>query len=85
MAARSLDECRRIVAAAVAVCDSVPSVAHRFAEEANASFVDLGFDSLAFMEFCIAIQGETGIELAVGAVEAMGSPEAVARHLVGRT
>lgn len=81
MAGRSPEECRRIVALAVAACDSVPSAAARFADGASAGFADLGFDSLAFMEFCIAIQSETGIELGVGAVEAMGSPEGVARHL----
>ena len=83
MADRSPEECRRIVALAIAAGDSVPSATARFADDPTAGFADLGFDSLAFMEFCIAIQSETGVELSVGAVEAMGSPEAVARHLGG--
>jgi acyl carrier protein len=77
---RSLDESKHIVAQAIRAC-SLPSPPADKPLQASSTFVDLGFDSLAFMEFCIAIQGETGIELSVGFVGEMGSPDAVARYL----
>ncbi len=87
MTARSRAECQRIVAAAIAACTSLP-VGLLDAETLASpegligkTFEDLGFDSLAFMEFCIAIQLEAGIELSVASVAEMGSPDAVAAHL----
>lgn len=87
MSARSLGESQRIVAAAVAACTSLPVGLLDPATLATPegligkSFDDLGFDSLAFMEFCIALQLESGVELNVATVTEMSSPDAVARHL----
>jgi hypothetical protein len=80
---RPLNECYRIVASAIDAC-SLPSASVEpadFGRRLGESFDDLGFDSLAFMEFCIAIHVETGIELTVTAVGEMGSPAAVAKRL----
>lgn len=46
-----------------------------------AKFEDLGFDSLAFMEFCIAIHVDTGVEMTVEQAAALGSPKAVIEFL----
>jgi acyl carrier protein len=43
----------------------------------STKFEDLGFDSLAFMEFCISIFCEVGLDLTVERVAALGSPQAV--------
>jgi hypothetical protein len=85
--ARTLDECEEIVARAVAACTSLPiglldpETLATSKGLVGKSFEDLGFDSLAFMEFCIAIQLESGVELSADGVAGMGSPDAVARHL----
>lgn len=84
MTARSLAECYRIVAEAVNLC-SVPlePVEPTATAVLEQSFEQLGFDSLAFMEFCIAIHVETGVEITVGKADELGSPNAVARYLNG--
>jgi acyl carrier protein len=46
-----------------------------------ASFEQLGFDSLSFMEFCISIHCDTGVELTVGEVSSLGTPAAVVDYL----
>jgi acyl carrier protein len=80
---KPLVECFRIVASAIGTCSLPgtldPSTAGE--ELLDESFSDLGFDSLAYMEFCIAIHLETGIELTVGSLDELGTPAAVARHL----
>ena len=82
MSALSAEESTRVVTLAVGAC-SLPSSEQDIDGQLGRSFEALGFDSLAFMEFCIAIQGEAGVELSVGAVVELGSPAAVARHLSG--
>jgi acyl carrier protein len=77
-------ESRRVVLTAVAACEAIGSAARHVDDVMTASFVELQFDSLAFMEFCIAIHAETGIELGVTAVTRMGSPGAVADYLARR-
>ncbi len=49
------------------------------------SFLELGFDSLNLMEFCIAISLETGIDLDVGKLETLRTPAAVVEFLAKRT
>lgn len=83
MMMRSLDDWYGVVASATTSSsvpnDSIGAVAE--GESLEESFNDLGFDSLALMEFCIAIQVETGIEITISAAQQLGSPRAVARHL----
>ncbi len=43
-------------------------------QEMHLAFEALGFDSLSYMEFCIAIQMETGLDLSVGKMRALGTP-----------
>lgn len=84
MAARSLAESQKIVHAAVNACSALPVEPDTLAAPESLvgkSFDDLGFDSLAYMEFCIALQAETGIEVSVATITEMGSPDAVAKHL----
>jgi hypothetical protein len=50
-------------------------------EELHRAFEELGFDSLSYMEFCISIQMDTGVDLTVGRLRALGSPFAVAEYL----
>jgi acyl carrier protein len=78
---RSLEECRRIVASAIDTCSIQTQEGSEAGLDLDATFGDLGFDSLAFMEFCIALQVETGAELTAQAVDKLGSPAAVARRL----
>jgi acyl carrier protein len=82
---RSLDDWYGVVAAAMGASsvpnDSIGAIAE--GETLEDSFDNLGFDSLALMEFCIAIQVETGIEITISAAQELGSPRAVARHLSG--
>lgn len=86
MSIRSLDACYRIVAEAINSC-SLPRARFEIptsgvvGDDFHATFSDLGFDSLAFMEFCIAIQLETGVEISVAAVADLKTPAAVARRL----
>jgi len=84
MTDRSLAECYRIVAEAVNTCSvALPPIDASEVTESIGSFQDLGFDSLAFMEFCIAIHVETGMEISVAKLDELGSPNAVARYLSG--
>lgn len=83
MSALSAEEITHAVALAVGACSLPSSEFQDTDERLTWSFEDLGFDSLAFMEFCIAIQGETGVELSVGTVAELGSPAAVVRHMSG--
>jgi len=48
------------------------------------SFEEIGFDSLNFMEFCISIAMDVGIELSVAEVADLNSPAAVIEHLSQR-
>ena len=43
------------------------------------TFEEIGFDSLNFMEFCIAIAMDVGIELSVDEVSELKTPKAVDR------
>jgi acyl carrier protein len=49
--------------------------------EQDTPFETLGFDSLCYMEFCIALHCSTGLELSMDAVAELGTPGAVARLL----
>ena len=49
----------------------------------DCTFEELGFDSLARMEFCIFLETEFGISLTSGEVEASPSINAMATYLVG--
>ncbi len=48
-------------------------------------FEDLGFDSLAFMEFCVSVYMDTGVEIDVDQARALQTPLAVAEFLGGRS
>lgn len=51
---------------------------------ADCAFEELGFDSLARMEFCIWMQLEAGIEIAEAALLDHPSVAALAAHLAAR-
>ncbi len=85
MATVSTDDISRIVEKAIEACslplpetepgpDGVPSFL-------SLTFEEIGFDSLNFMEFCIAIAMEVGTELSVDDVAALKTPNAVIEHL----
>jgi acyl carrier protein len=78
------DDLTRIVRAAVEGCSlPAPDIGDPDAGQTPLStrFDELGFDSVAFMEFCIAIHVDTGVELTVEQVTALGSPMAVVDFL----
>jgi acyl carrier protein len=76
------DPFRETVLEAIRAC-SLPSRddAPPIEEELHRPFEDLGFDSLSYMEFCISITMETGIDMTVGRMKALGTPTAVADYL----
>lgn len=47
----------------------------------DASFEQLGFSSLSYLEFCIAIHLATRIDITADAVAVLGSPRRVLDHL----
>ena len=47
------------------------------------TFAELGFDSLSYLEFCVSIHVDAGIELNSKQVAAFGTPGAVIAHLEG--
>lgn len=47
-------------------------------------FEEIGFDSLAFMEFCISVHVDTGIEITVEDLREFGTPDAVVSYLEKR-
>lgn len=49
----------------------------------DCSFEELGFDSLARMEFCIFLETEFGITLTSGEVETQPTVNAMAAYLAG--
>lgn len=84
MTSRTPEAWLHVVADAVRACDSPNEPVIRTGSDADIlalSFEELGFDSLAFMEFCIAIQAETGAEIDVATATELGSPAAAAQHL----
>jgi acyl carrier protein len=48
----------------------------------TSTFDNLGFDSLAFMEFCISVHVDTGVELTIEKTNELGTPQAVIDYLV---
>lgn len=80
------DAARRTVLEAIEQC-SLPSWAAAAPEPGRpdtrltTSFRGLGFDSLTYMEFCIALHAATGVEFSAADVEALGTPDAVIRRL----
>ncbi|MEX0852847.1 MAG: acyl carrier protein [Bauldia sp.] len=85
----STAELERIVAKAVSAC-SLPSLQAPSAPvngsllRFTGSFDEMGFDSLNYMEFCISIAVDTGVELSVAEVARLNSPTAVIEHLSRR-
>jgi len=49
------------------------------------SFDELGFDSLNFMEFCIALHLDLGLELSIGEVASLRTLGAVADRVLTRS
>jgi acyl carrier protein len=79
------DRFHLLVANAIRGC-SLPSVDSITSKADDAllityGFEELGFDSLAFMEFCIAVHVETGIEMDVAQVQSLETPLGVAEFL----
>jgi len=85
MATASTDDLSRIVEKAIKACsmplpEAEPGPDGR-SSLLSLSFEEIGFDSLNFMEFCIAIAVEVGVELSVDEVAALQTPNAVIEHL----
>ena len=88
MASASVEELRRIVEKAL-VASSLPLPDTARGEGGQSAllsltFDEIGFDSLNFMEFCIAISMDAGVELSVAEVAALRTPAAVIAHLSRR-
>jgi acyl carrier protein len=85
MTAASVEDLRTIVERALVACSvPLPDAAGEGGDQAalmSLTFDEIGFDSLNFMEFCIAISMDVGIELSVDQVTALKTPEAVIAHL----
>lgn len=79
------DDTRRAVAKAVRAC-TLPSGAVEGEDDALLirRFEELAFDSLAFMEFCVSIYLDTGIEMDAEQAQAFQTPLAVAEFLGSR-
>jgi acyl carrier protein len=77
------EDLARIVRSAVEGCSlPAPDIGTDAGETPlSTRFEELGFDSVAFMEFCIAIHVDTGVEMTVEQVTALGSPMAVVDFL----
>ena len=83
--ASSTDDLSRIVENAIKAC-SMPLPEARAGPDGRPSllwmsFEEIGFDSLNFMEFCISVAMEVGVELSVDDVAALKTPKAVVEHL----
>ena len=63
--------------------DSAGTLARMNDPSQNCTFEELGFDSLARMEFCIFLETEFGISLSSGEIEASPSINAMAAYLAG--
>jgi acyl carrier protein len=89
MAAVSPEDLPRIVESAIVECSLPLPEAPAGGDAENSpllsmSFEEIGFDSLNYMEFCVSIAVNTGIELTIAEVTAMNSPAAVVKHLSQR-
>jgi acyl carrier protein len=76
----------RVVSAVMANPSAVPSpdlIARMDDPAEDPSFEELGFDSLARMEFCIFMECEFGIALTSGDLESHASVNAMAAYLAG--
>ncbi len=72
------------IAANPAVGPDSPETFERMNDPArDCSFEELGFDSLARMEFCIVLEMEYGISVTSGEVEGCPSINAMAVYLAG--
>lgn len=85
MATASTDDLLQIVEDAIRACslplpEAAPGPDGR-PSFLSLSFEEIGFDSLNFMEFCIAIAMEVGVELSVDEVAALRTPNAVIERL----
>lgn len=79
---------REIIAAAVRAAryDRPPdaALASDIARGADVPFDTLGFDSLAWMEFCISVELESALELTPSIVAGMGSLAEIEAWLAAR-
>lgn len=74
------------IAANPAVGPDSPAMLERMNDPArDCGFEELGFDSLARMEFCIFLETEFGITLTSGEVETRPSINAMAAYLAGES
>ena len=73
---------RDIVKRAVSSC-AIPSSIRNLDDEAlmAATFTEMGFDSLALMEFCVSVHLDTGVEMTSQQVAELATPNAVIDHL----
>jgi acyl carrier protein len=84
MTAQSVSEITRIVEQAVVSCSlQLPETVSPAnpASLLSLSFAEIGFDSLNYMEFCIAIATEVGVEMSIEEVTGLKSPAAVIDRL----
>lgn len=75
----------RHVATAINTC-SLPSIEgdrfiYKTESHANISFLQMGFDSLTCMEFCISLYCSTGFELSIEKMLQLSTPQAVIEFL----
>lgn len=63
--------------------DSAATLARMNDPVQDCTFEELGFDSLARMEFCIFLETEFGISISSGEVEGSPSINAMAAYLAG--
>ena len=88
MTAIPVDDLRRIVEKAILACSMpLPQAAEADGDRSALlalSFDEIGFDSLNFMEFCIAVSMDVGVELSTDEVAALKTPIAVIAHLSRR-
>ena len=89
MATVTTEDLERIVEKAVRACslplpELAPAAADTRSLLMSLTFEEIGFDSLNFMEFCIAIAVEVGVELSAEEVAELKTPDAVVRHLSQR-
>lgn len=87
MAAALTDDPSRIVERALEACSvqlpeaRLAAAGGQLSSLFSLGFAEIGFDSLNFMEFCISIAMDSGIELSVEDVARLKTPNAVIEHL----
>jgi acyl carrier protein len=79
------DQFDAVVVNAIRAC-SLPSVDSNTTNSDDASllthgFDELGFDSLSYMEFCISVHLNTGVEMDIDKVQSLKTPLAVVEFL----